>query len=188
MQALFLKHRFFSSTLQKFLLALILLGGSACSSFNKDKTDSSHNYTSLINEIAHSVESKFHLTLAEEIRIDKLTPPVFHLHFKSDQTLNIDEGRALFYRVVNEISDQLNDPQRNHFDPVKIKQIDCSITFLDSKGDFVPSNFLAYVYILDGHVYYSFYDFDSKKFKKLYNESYEEGFKKVHATQKKTAN
>lgn len=108
------------------------------------------------------------------------------LSFKAQGLYTVEQARS-FYLPISESflnfinSDKVLRPYLHDY-PFKEKNIGFSIMFVDPKGNRPPSNYVAYVSLIKGHIFYACFDHQTKKLETIKQEPFEEAQKKVHTS------
>lgn len=106
----------------------------------------------------------------------------FSFVFKSKQKLNIEQARSELIKNVENLLYDINSnvtarPYYHQF-PFTVNNLDFCIIFENSEY-YVPSPFIAKVYVYNSNVVYKVYDKQNDQLLELYRESYDEALMKL---------
>ena len=107
----------------------------------------------------------------------------FSLTYVSERKLNIDEARPLIVECIEDLLKDINDykeirPYLNDY-PFTVKNLEFGIMFMKPNGDIIRDGHLADVTSLNGKILYRIRPLNTNRFKKIYEETYEEALRIV---------
>ena len=99
------------------------------------------------------------------------------------QALDVEQTRVLFVNCAEEMLKRYNQsekirPYLDHY-PFDENDIELSISFNKKSGQEISNEYVAHVFLVNGNVCYSYYDFDKKRLERRHKEPYQEALKKV---------
>lgn len=109
------------------------------------------------------------------------------LCFEKEGCYSINEVRELYVKVADGFIDLINDdtairPYLHEY-PFTENNIELGIIFEDEMGHFVNSNYVASVDVINGKIYFKYYDSKEGRLKNITVEPYQEAREKVYSQQ-----
>lgn len=95
-----------------------------------------------------------------------------HLHFIVRDSLKLEEGRKLFLELVQEALLLIENHSKKNDSPEAL--LDISLTFRTSEDQPPSREHVAHAYLYDGVFYYSYYDEELQKLRKLHMEKFKD--------------
>lgn len=100
----------------------------------------------------------------------------FSFYFEKIQSPSLSEARILIVRNIEKFLYSINNNEEiryyMHEYPFNIKNIDFSIGFVTSKGNFVDSPHIAHVFSCKGNIVYSVFNHSLDKLEQVHSETY----------------